>query len=177
VNSDRRLPSSVTSKQLNYQALIERSGETLESAGFPDPTFTEPRISADRRGITFTVCMNADGVDAGKYVGGVAVSGPEGLGEARVGVTANLKVNVLVWLPLALLAVGIAGSAVYWKAKTDDTEINGNWWFKTVGALAVAFGALLTSYINDPAWGRAIAQRRARVGRHVPGRDRWAEAA
>src|SRR5262249_1443935 len=76
--SDKRLPSDLTSSRLNFDALIERASDTLESVDFPDPTFTQPRISSDRKHISFDICLNAKGVSPGKYVGNVTVSGPDG---------------------------------------------------------------------------------------------------
>jgi len=156
INSDKRLPDSITPSQLNFESLIQRSEDKLESVDFPDPTFTDPRISADRKHLVFTICLNANGMDAGKYVGNVAVNGPDGLGEARVGITANLKVNFLIWFGLTIIAILFAGGALVWKARSAGTATDGGWWFKTVAALVVAFGALSVAYSNDPAWGAGL---------------------
>src|SRR5260370_6974577 len=56
--SDKPLPDSLTPPQLNFDALISRAGDTLESTDFPDPTFTEPRISHDPQPIPSAISLN-----------------------------------------------------------------------------------------------------------------------
>src|SRR5262252_3851035 len=90
--ADKPLPNSLTLQQLNFDALISRAGDTLESTDFPDPTFSEPRISQDRQSITFDICLNPGSIPPGKYVGGVTLSGPPGLSAASVSLTVNAKV-------------------------------------------------------------------------------------
>lgn len=154
LSSDKRLPDNLTSAQIGFDALIERADDKLESVDFPDPTFTVPRIAADRRHITFTICLNAAGVSPGKYVGSVTVAGPEGLGEARVGITANLKARWRVWLSSAFLAMALSAAALIFKDWTKDPKLlTKGWWFKTIGTLVVTFGALAGVYVNDPTWG------------------------
>jgi hypothetical protein len=155
--SDKRLPDTLTSARIGFDALIERGGDKLESVDFPDPTFTDPRITSDRRHIVFTVCLNAAGVSPGKYVGNVSVAGPDGLGEARVGITANLKARFLIWLGLALAGMILSGAALFFKDWTkDQSSITPGWWYKTVGTLVVTFGVLAGVYINDPTWGASV---------------------
>lgn len=152
--SDKRLPDTLTSARIGFSALVERAGDKLESVDFPDPTFTEPRISSDRRHIVFNICLNASGVSPGKYVGNVTVAGPEGLGEGRVGITANLKARWVVWALLTAVAIVLSFLAMYFKDWTkDSSSITKGWWFKTVGTLVVTFGLLAGVYINDPTWG------------------------
>jgi hypothetical protein len=152
--SDKRLPETLTWAQIGFDALIERADDKLESVDFPDPTFTQPRISSDRKHIVFTICLNAKGVSPGKYVGNVTVAGPDGLGEGRVGITANLKAPLWLWGVLALGAMILSGLALYFKDWTKDpASITRGWWYKTVGTLVVTFGALWAVYNNDPTWG------------------------
>jgi hypothetical protein len=56
--ADKPLPDSLQIEQLNFDALISRAGDTLESTDFPDPTFSQPRISQDRQSIAFDICLN-----------------------------------------------------------------------------------------------------------------------
>jgi hypothetical protein len=155
--SDKRLPDALNPGQINFDALIERAADKLESVDFPDPTFTAPRISTNRKQISFDMCLNAKGVSPGKYVGNVTVSGPDGLGEARVGITANLKARFLIWLIFAAIAMLFACAAMFFKDWTKDkTSIDRKWWFKTIGTLVVAFGALAAVYLNDPTWGAGL---------------------
>lgn len=157
--SDKRLPDTLTPAQISFDALIARADDKLESVDFPDPTFTEPTFTNDRRHIVFTICLSAAGVSPGKYVGSIAVSGPEGLGEGRVGITANLKARWYIWLVLVLVAMALSGGALFFKDWTkDSSSITKGWWFKTVAALVVTFGVLATAYVNDPAWGAGVFQ-------------------
>ena len=154
LTADRRLPDTVRQENLAFAALIERAGDELESVDFPDPTFSQPHIQASRKEIKFTICLNAAGAPPGKYVGNVTLSGPEGLGAAQVGITANLKGSWVAWGLAALAAMLIAGVLLLGKDWSNPTiPINRNWWFKTIGALGVTFGALVLIYLNDPAWG------------------------
>ncbi len=154
LTADKRLPDSVKQENLAFDALIERAGEQLESVDFPNPTFSQPHIQPGRKEIKFTICLNAAGAPAGKYVGNVTLAGPEGLGAAQVGITANLKGSWVAWGLGALAAMLIAGGLLFGKDWSNPTiSINRNWWFKTIGALGVTFGALVLIYLNDPAWG------------------------
>jgi hypothetical protein len=150
IDSDKPLPRTVTPDRLNLEAFIQRTGDKLASVDFPDPTFTQPRISQDRRHFTFDACINADGMGAGKYDGTITVSGPAGLGEARVLVTSNLKADPFVWFGGSLVAILFAAGALY--LKPGGTR-NRTWWLKTVGALAVSIAAVVAVYVDDPSWG------------------------
>jgi hypothetical protein len=152
--------------QINYDAVLSRTGNTLETAEFPDPTFSPAYISSDRRSIAFAVCLNPTGISAGKYVGSITVSGPEGLGSASIGLTVNAKDAQLFTLSgaaaliaaflLLVLKDGAAVKPVEGGKWWDPFKVplkNPFWWAATVITLGTAFGALETIYSNDPAWG------------------------
>lgn len=164
--ADRRLPASVTPRKINFEALISRTGDTLESTDFPDPTFTEPHIAADRKAITFSACLDPDGIAAGKYVGTITVGGPAGLSGGSVNLTVTAKNDGLFWtgavitMLIAFVLLLVKDAAVSFKSP------DGNWWqalrvpltdLRWWGAAAIglggAFGALYGIYANDPAWG------------------------
>jgi hypothetical protein len=165
LQSDKRLPNSVTPAQLGFDASLERASTTLETVDFKDPTYSEPRISADRRKITFNVCLDPAGLDAGKYVGTVTVSGPEGLSDASVGITANLKESDWFWRGsiaagliafLLLLFKGTSSKkkeSENWRAAFVECIADPVWWVSSAIALGAAFGALWRVYVEDPAWG------------------------
>lgn len=164
--SDRALPPSVTPDEINFEALISRTGDALESTDFPDPTFTEPRISADRKTIAFSACLDPNGISAGKYVGTVTVSGPAGLSGASVNLTVTAKNGELFWwgvsitllITFALLLFKDAAASFKspdgsWWAALREPLGDLRWWGATVIGLGAAFGALYGIYANDPAWG------------------------
>ena len=165
VTTSKALPPAVASDQINYDAVLSRTGSTLESAEFPDPTFSPAYISQDRRSISFAVCLNPDAIAAGKYVGSITVSGPPGLGSASIGLTVNAKDTRLFWLSLgaALLsafvllvlkdAAAAKTDANSWRQAFITPLSNPLWCAATIITLATAWAALETIYSNDPAWG------------------------
>lgn len=167
LDASRALPLSLTAKQLNLQADLSRASDTLESADFPEPRFTDPDISQDRKTITFDICLIPTGIAPGKYVGNVVMRGPSGLGSAAVGVTANAKAGALFgwglgiafFVSLALLwakdAVAAYDKPKGWGPAMRAPWTDLRWWVATVVTLGGAFGLLLTTYQADPAWGAA----------------------
>jgi hypothetical protein len=166
VTADRALPAEFTPEQVNYDALIARTGDSLESTDFPDPTFTNPRISPDQKSMTFDVCLDPRGIPAGKYVGSVGVSGPVGLGAASINLSVNAKNDGLFWVGL-IMALGISFALLLLKDAAAVFPPTGGrwskvllvplkdlrWWAATLIALGSAFGILYAAYANDPAWG------------------------
>ena len=169
--TDKPLPNSLDPGQLNLDTLISRAGDTLESTDFPDPAFSEPRISQDRQSITFNVCLDPGPIPPGKYVGAVTLSGPPGLGAASVSLTINAKVDTafyigsLISLIAALLLLVLKDAAAF-KGRPPQGQNPTNWvesflhpikdpvwWATTIVALGTAFGALYAIYANNPAWG------------------------
>jgi hypothetical protein len=183
LTSNRALPESVTPAQINFEALISRSGDTLESTDFPDPTFTQPRISADRKAVTFTVCLDPEGISAGKYVGTITVSGPPGLSATSINLTVTAKNGSLFELGIVVAVVLcfvllLFKDAVAWFKEPGDNWLNAlkkplidmRWWAATVIGLGAAFGTLYAGYANDPAWGaNGFAAVIALVGSGVAG--------
>jgi hypothetical protein len=165
LTADRPLPARLTPGQINFDAVLTRTGNTLESQQFPDPTFSNPRISLDRRSMSFSACLSPDGIAAGKYVGLVTVSGPAGLGVASVNLTVNAKDGGLFMIGVIVAIVAAFGLLVVKDASLAKTDATGwgqamlapvkdpRWWVTTVATCAAAFGALYTIYANDPAWG------------------------
>jgi hypothetical protein len=174
--SNKQLPDSVTSKQLNYDAVLSRAGDTLESTDFPDPTFTEPKITPDRKSIKFTVCLNPGSSPPGKYVGSVTLSGPPGISAASLSLPINEKKSFLYWAVRSALALAVAfallvlkDAAAYRKANTILTTTPPTmpnwgeslkhpladllWWVTTAFALGAAFGTLYALYKGNAAWG------------------------
>jgi hypothetical protein len=165
--TDRALPASLTADQLTLDALISRAGTSLESTDFPDPTFSNPRISEDRQSITFTACLSPGSIPPGKYVGSVTLSGPPGLSAASTSLTINAKVASLFWLGSALslvvafMLIVLKDAAAYRKKTTSADWFHAFlepvqdplWWATTLITIAVAFGTLYGVYSSNPAWG------------------------
>jgi len=167
--ADKPLPDLLNPQELNLDALISRAGDTLESTDFPDPTFSQPRISEDRQSITFAVCLSPGSIPPGKYVGGVTLSGPPGLGASSVSLTINAKVATLFYGgALAALLGALALLVLKDAAAFKNKEANKNthwpeafkhplkdplWWATTLVALITAFGTLYAVYAANPAWG------------------------
>ena len=125
VTAAKPLPPSVTPEQISFEANLSRTGNTLETAEFPDPTFSLPTISADRQSISFSICLNADGIAAGKYVGLVTVSGPVGLGAASINLTVNAKdaqLFTIGWIVALLGAFSLLLIKDAAAAKTKDND-------------------------------------------------------
>lgn len=168
VTADRPLPNDVTGKQLGYDAVLSRTGDTLESSDFPTPTFTEPQIRPDRKTIIYSICLNPHGVSAGKYVGSVELSGPDGVSATSTNLTVNLKDGGLFWtgvivaLVVSFLLLLLKDASIayptpavnkHWGKALLVPITDLRWWAATLIALAGAFGILYATYANDPAWG------------------------
>jgi hypothetical protein len=166
--ADKPLPDSLNPQQLNFDALISRAGDTLESTDFPDPTFSEPRISPDRQSIIFDICLNPGSIPPGKYVGAVTLSGPPGLGAASVSLTVNAKTDTPFYAGSALSLIAaflllVLKDAAAFRGKTNPLPRWGEsflhpladpvWWATTIVALGAAFGTLYAVYAGNPAWG------------------------
>jgi hypothetical protein len=171
VTTNRKLPTTVTETQLNFDATLSRTDNTLETAEFPDPTFSRPHISNDRRSISFAICLNPAGVRAGKYTGAVTVSGPEGLGSAVILLTVNAKKFQLVYWLAALLVVLLlivvkdgarikkeyddkkTQNVTWWKFVWRPVLTDPIWWATTLVSVGVVAGTLWKIYAADPSWG------------------------
>jgi hypothetical protein len=155
------LPATLKEDELSFEALLSLEGATLESSQFPDPTFTEPRISPDRTTISFSICLHPHGIRPGKYVGAVTVGGPAGLGNASTTLTINAKEGTLFWLggfftllaAFLLLLIKDAKPETFWSTAWLKPLGEPAWWARTLFALGPAAGAMYGIYANDPSWG------------------------
>lgn len=93
LNATPALPASVGAGDIRLEVLrrFTRISPTLPTRYAPTPAFTPPVISPGRDRITFTICLDGDGLAPGMYAGNVLVEGLTGLAPANVGVTENLK--------------------------------------------------------------------------------------
>ena len=178
VTADGALGPDVTPDKLSYDAILSRTGDTLESASFPTPTFTDPQIRADRKTIIFSACLNPATARAGKYVGSLELSGPDGISAASINLTVNLKDGHVFWyglvfaLIMSFLLLLLKDAAAAYPGKNNNwgqallvpiTDLR--WWAATLIALGGAFGVLYAAFANDPAWGATgLAAASALVG-------------
>ena len=105
------LPKRLKSEQIGLQILrrFYRQSPTLETVAAPRARFTKPHISRTRDRITFTVCLNGSGLEAGSYLGNVLVEGPRGLAQTNVSITENAKNRDLaVWGAVVALIAAFA---------------------------------------------------------------------
>lgn len=190
LTTEKSLPDSLTSAQLNFESLLSRTGDGIETAEFPDPTFTDPRISPDRKSITFSACLDPKDISAGKYVGTITIGGPAGLGAAAINLTLTAKDGSLFFFFLALsLLIAFAllltkDAATAYTAAGDNANWGNallvplkdlRWWVATIVAMGTAFGVVYAAYDNDPSWGASgiaaglalIASAFAAVGGHA----------
>lgn len=167
LSAEPPLPKRITPEQIGFEALISRTGDTLESTDFSEPTFTSPRILEEGKAVVFTICLDPDdGIEAGKYVGTINVGGPPGLGPAAVNLTVTAKNGCLFWvggiaaLLLCLVLLLFKDAISHFKKPGDNwlealkqpvTDMR--WWPATLIALGAAFGTLYAAYANDPSWG------------------------
>jgi hypothetical protein len=167
VIASKPLPAGLSPEAINFDAVLSRTGGTLETNEFPDLTFSRPYISNDGRTIAFAACLNPAGVSAGKYVGFITVGGPEGLSNASISLTVNTKNGTLFWIGV-ICALGVTVLLLFLKEAAANKQSGGAavewsnigkplksplWVGATVITLGGTFGALFAIYTNDPAWG------------------------
>jgi hypothetical protein len=166
------LPASVTSADITIALpqRFARSGSGLTSSYLPEPTFSPPRILEHGKVIAFTLCIDADQVEAGSYVGQVIVGGPEGIQPATIAITLNAKdekefvlgtIGAIVIAFVLMLLRGVSGN--YDKQGNEAKDIGKafhetlteyfGFWTATVIGVGAAFVAMLQVYDSNASWG------------------------
>ena len=81
ITASPALPVKITSEQITVDIpqRFARSGTGLGTAYLPEPTYSTLRILEHRTLITFTLCVDANHIEAGTYVGQVIVGGLSGV--------------------------------------------------------------------------------------------------
>jgi hypothetical protein len=173
VTASPALPKDVTPGQitLDVPKRFTRNGANLNTAYLPSPTFSTPRILEHGKLIAFSLCLNADNIDPGSYIGQVIVGGPEGVQPATVTITLNAKdqelfrVGIGLAILLAFVLLLMRGIKVNYDKTTGDTASNFinslkatlkdviGFWLPTVVAIGAAVVAMLTVYDGAPSWG------------------------
>ena len=154
--ADKPLPTSITPATLEMIAdPMLRSSDTLETADFPRPSFSEPRIQANRSRIEIDACLNPAGVDAGKYTTTITLGGPVGINSATVGLTANLKSGSF-WIMLLVTLVIALGLLIVQQLLGHSPRRNlkdARFWVATTISLAGATIIMWKIWDADPTWG------------------------
>ena len=160
--------------------ILRTGNDKTETVLFPEPEFSAPRISGNRKRISFDVCLDPPAnLSAGRYSGLVTLEGPTGVESTAVTVTVNAKngdlflvgIVVTTLLALAILFYKEAGAkrtaaqaaagddatekqeAEKWGPQLFRTLIDVGWWVPTLFALGAMIGALLALWDNNPSWG------------------------
>ena len=83
------------------------SSETGETVTFEEPSFSKPKISGNRKRLTFTMCVDApNDLPAGRYTTSVLLEGPPSVEPAVMTVTLNAKNGgIFFWLSLGTAAL------------------------------------------------------------------------
>jgi hypothetical protein len=120
----RPLPNDFKVSQLDLEVLRRptRRGDTTTTVATKPLSFTEPRLNPRRDVITFSICVNGDGLDAGHYVGAVAAEGPGGIGPANMTLNLNAKNGVLFWTTFSISFILVFFLLVWRGATTTQAE-------------------------------------------------------
>lgn len=123
LKTSRPLPPRVTAKHLDLEVLrrLVRQGETTTTIEAQPMSFTEPRINPRRDTITFSICLNGAGLDAGRYVGAVSVEGPSGVGPVTLTVGAAAKDGNLFAATLGISAI-VVFILLIWRGATTEQK-------------------------------------------------------
>jgi hypothetical protein len=107
LKASRPLPASFKLNQLDLEMIhrLVRQGDTATTAAAAVVRFTPPKLNPRRDMITFTICLNSQGIDAGHYTGTVVAEGPDGIEPATLSVSANAKDSGLFHLVVVIAGI------------------------------------------------------------------------
>lgn len=119
LKASRPLPASFNVSQLDLEVIrrLIRQGDTATTVASAPMKFTEPRLNPRRNMITFTICVNGEGLDAGHYAGAVTAEGPDGIGPASLTINANAKDLTLFEITLAVAGILVL-FLLFWRGAT-----------------------------------------------------------
>jgi hypothetical protein len=182
VASEPALPAELESRLNRVADTIVRVGnDKTETVLFPEPTFSNLRVSGNRKRITFDVCLDPPSdISAGRYAGVITLDGPPGVESAAVTVTANAKNGLLFKIGLGVTAV-LAAFILFYKeaarkraaaiqaagndgSKKEEAEkwtqhlraaFTLGWAVGTLFAVGAMVGVLIALWDGNPSWGDA----------------------
>jgi hypothetical protein len=175
VGATPALPPTVTPDQITLEVpkRFRRIGEKINSRFADPPTFSTPRILQEGTLIAFSMCVDANELDAGAYVGQIIVGGPPGVQSTNVAVTVNAK-NATLFVWGSILAALAAFLLLLFRSANEsfnaDKSTSGRglkagratlttlgdllgFWAPTVIAIGAAVVAMAQVYDGDVAWG------------------------
>jgi len=158
--TSRPLPARIKPGNLGLDLTrkLVRQGDKLVTVAGIEPTFRGPQIAHSRRQLTFTVCVDGDGLAAGRYTGTVEAFGPRGLGTAQAAVSVAVK-NATLFGAGVVLALLVAAAAIWLKerdARRRARRRESMWRVVLLGyvaPLAAGLAAAYGVYAKTPAWG------------------------
>jgi len=124
LRASRPLPTDFSTSQLDLEVLrrLVRQGGTTTTVASRPLNFTEPRLNPRRDVITFTICVNGEGLNAGHYEGAVIAEGPDGIGPANLAISANAKNGTLFWSTLIITTLLVLVLLVWRGATTEQAD-------------------------------------------------------
>jgi hypothetical protein len=109
LRASRPLPPSFAVSQLDLEVLrrLVSQGDTTTTVSSGPIAFTEPHLNPGRNVITFTICVDGDGLSAGHYAGAISAEGPAGVGPSTVTLNANAKNWTAFWITVVLSGLAV----------------------------------------------------------------------
>lgn len=143
-----------------------------QHASFPRPTITPPQVSRDGERITFTVCANPEGIQAGAYSGSLLVDGPEEVTGTTIDIAVTARSSGWFSIGLGIAALAVLGGLTLKSVADFQRDRKGTsqeWDLKkavlyiwraedgrvltTIGGIVAAGVSVLLIYNKDTTWG------------------------
>jgi hypothetical protein len=123
LKASRPLPPRVRVAQLDLEVLrrLSRQGETTTTIATKPMKFTEPRLNPRRDVITFTICLDGAGLEAGRYQGAMSVEGPSGVGPTNLAINANVK-NEGLFIVTVIITGVLVFVLLLWRGATTEQK-------------------------------------------------------
>jgi hypothetical protein len=172
VTASPALPETVKPQDIaiDVPQRFARTGAGLSTSYLPEPTFSLPRILEHGKLVAFTLCVNANQIGAGTYVGQVIVGGPVGVQPATIAITLNAKDETEFIVGL-IGAVIVAFALMLMRGmKLNHVQVDGDqrtfpealqvtlkeymgFWGATIIGIGAAVAAMLQVYDSNVSWG------------------------
>jgi hypothetical protein len=172
VTASPALPETVKPEDITIDVpqRFARTGSGLSTSYLPEPTFSLPRILEHGKLVAFTLCVDANQIGAGTYVGQVIVGGPLGVQPATVAITLNAKDETEFIIGL-IGAILVAFALMLLRGmKLNHVQVGGNqrtfpealqvtlkeymgFWGATIIGIGAAVAAMLQVYDSNVSWG------------------------
>jgi hypothetical protein len=164
LKASKKIPKEVTPANFEIDTVqpMRRIGEaSLLSSHLPPPTFTEPHFFNHRTEISFSLCVESGGKDAGTYTGQFQFVSPGTIETATLTQTAQLKTeesSFIFWFVLVLL-LSAALLIVNLMVLPGRPKGGREWVARSMVillSLAAAGSAMLVAWSQSATWGENI---------------------